>query len=345
MNPWLMYALTIAPTLLLWLVFLVAGTPRRGVLFGSSVPLDFMDSPQGQRIVRDYWMRGALATAVFIAMAIVVLKNGRDNFVAISIPVELVLWFALYSLAFRQTRKYAIDPPRVRIASLAQDATLGLHLAAMAAALLPLGVAAIFLHRNWAAIPAVFPIHWNFAGEPNGWDHRTVSGVYQPIWIGCAVVAILMLMRLLLRYVAGAQNDRRLSGVSLIYTAILISMAFTQVALLPLLTSASPENKSVLILVMLMGWGALILSILLVSLWIFRQHRSRKQVEPYDGTLDGCWRAGIFYFNPSDRAIFVPKRFGMGYSLNFAHPVSWLVMVGLLLPILYFLFQVHAGSR
>lgn len=345
MNPWLMYVLAIVPTLLLWLVFLVAGTARRGVLFGSSVPVDFMDSPQGKRIVGDYRMRGALATTVFIVMAVIALRNGRDNFVAISVPVELVLWFALYAVAFRQTQMYAIDPPRVRVASLAGDTRLGRHLAGMTATLLPLGLAALFLHRNWAAIPAVFPIHWNLAGQPNGWAHRTVAGVYQPIWIGCAVIAILMLVRLLMRYVAGAQNDRHLSGVSLIFTAILISMVFTQVALLPLLNSRSPEKTSALVLAMLMGWGALILCIVLVSLWMLRQRRARREVEPYDGTPDACWRAGIFYFNPSDRAIFVPKRFGMGYSLNFARPVSWLVLAVLLLPILYFLSLAHTGPK
>jgi uncharacterized membrane protein len=49
-----------------------------------------------------------------------------------------------------------------------------------------------------------------------------------------------------------------------------------------------------------------------------------------DRTLDRYWKLGIFYFNPDDSAIFVEKRFGLGYSLNFARPTTWLIM-GLLL--------------
>ena len=35
---------------------------------------------------------------------------------------------------------------------------------------------------------------------------------------------------------------------------------------------------------------------------------------------------GIFYSNPSDSALFVPKRFGVGYTLNFGNPWSWVVL-------------------
>jgi uncharacterized membrane protein len=37
-----------------------------------------------------------------------------------------------------------------------------------------------------------------------------------------------------------------------------------------------------------------------------------------------------FYFNPDDSNITVPKVSGLGYSLNFAHPLSY-VILGLIL--------------
>ena len=43
------------------------------------------------------------------------------------------------------------------------------------------------------------------------------------------------------------------------------------------------------------------------------------------GDDDRHWRAGQFYFNRDDRRILVPKRLGFGRTLNFAHPVSWLL--------------------
>lgn len=46
----------------------------------------------------------------------------------------------------------------------------------------------------------------------------------------------------------------------------------------------------------------------------------------------GNYRWGIFYFNPRDSRTIVPKRNAwMGWTLNFAHPGSFLVLLGILL--------------
>src|SRR6516164_1117892 len=40
---------------------------------------------------------------------------------------------------------------------------------------------------------------------------------------------------------------------------------------------------------------------------------------------DDHW-SGFFYSNPEDPALFVPKRYGVGYTLNFGNPWSWVVL-------------------
>jgi hypothetical protein len=44
---------------------------------------------------------------------------------------------------------------------------------------------------------------------------------------------------------------------------------------------------------------------------------------------DDHWK-GIFYWNPEDPALLVPKRYGIGYNLNFGNPWSWVVLAVLL---------------
>ena len=41
---------------------------------------------------------------------------------------------------------------------------------------------------------------------------------------------------------------------------------------------------------------------------------------------DKAW-SGPFYSNPDDSSLFVPKRYGIGYTLNFGNPWSWVVLV------------------
>jgi len=35
------------------------------------------------------------------------------------------------------------------------------------------------------------------------------------------------------------------------------------------------------------------------------------------------WIAGVFYFNRNDPHLLVPRRSGLGITLNFGHPLSW----------------------
>ena len=45
------------------------------------------------------------------------------------------------------------------------------------------------------------------------------------------------------------------------------------------------------------------------------------------------WRLGMFYCNRQDRRLFVPKRYGLGWTVNFANIWVWL-LVGLIVFVL-----------
>ena len=47
------------------------------------------------------------------------------------------------------------------------------------------------------------------------------------------------------------------------------------------------------------------------------------------------YRWGIFYFNKTDSRVFVPKRFGIGYTVNLSKPSVWVVIVLILMIVLY----------
>jgi uncharacterized membrane protein len=48
-----------------------------------------------------------------------------------------------------------------------------------------------------------------------------------------------------------------------------------------------------------------------------------------DRTPDECWKFGQLYFNPDDPAIWVEKRAGVGYTLNFGRPASWAILLAI----------------
>jgi len=59
---------------------------------------------------------------------------------------------------------------------------------------------------------------------------------------------------------------------------------------------------------------------------------------------DEVWR-GIFYFNPNDPALLVPKRFGIGYTLNFGNPWCWAVVALIFLMLALPLMLIGINAR
>ena len=93
-------------------------------------------------------------------------------------------------------------------------------------------------------------------------------------------------------------------------------------------------------LIFLLIWGLLI-AVLLVLLWHPQRSRTktstsadRQRTDAFFRDDDRYWYAGFFYNNPDDPAVFVPKRYGLGWTLNFGHPQARLVLIGMLLLVL-----------
>jgi uncharacterized membrane protein len=43
-------------------------------------------------------------------------------------------------------------------------------------------------------------------------------------------------------------------------------------------------------------------------------------------TPDACWYLGQIYYNPQGPAVFVRKRLGLGYTVNFGNRFSWVLL-------------------
>ena len=56
---------------------------------------------------------------------------------------------------------------------------------------------------------------------------------------------------------------------------------------------------------------------------------------------DRYWYGDFFYNNSNDPAVFVPKRYGLGWTVNFGQPAGKLILIGtLLLPLVLLILTV-----
>lgn len=67
----------------------------------------------------------------------------------------------------------------------------------------------------------------------------------------------------------------------------------------------------------------LVAGVLVVALDVGRRREQGPRAD------DPHWFAGVFYVNRGDRRVLVPKRYGLGFgrTLNFGHPVSWVIVL------------------
>jgi uncharacterized membrane protein len=47
------------------------------------------------------------------------------------------------------------------------------------------------------------------------------------------------------------------------------------------------------------------------------------------------WKLSIFYYNPENPRLFVPKRTGLPLTINFAKPAAWVLSIGILALLLF----------
>jgi uncharacterized membrane protein len=101
---------------------------------------------------------------------------------------------------------------------------------------------------------------------------------------------------------------------------------FAGVALLPL--RSHPDRMPGMLAIEIPLLAIIAIGTLLIARAVRGTRQEAGAVAGGDGTLNEHWKAGLFYVNRDDAALFVEKRFGVGYTINFGNPKSWWLTAG-----------------
>jgi hypothetical protein len=343
---------------------LAPGFPR-GCFFSVAVQPWLRSTPEGSHVLRWYRMKVTLHTLIGCVLLILPYSAADTSLPWYVSALAGLAWqlggclFA-YQAARRQVLPHGVDPAAAQAAAaLGRRVELPGGWTLQAGPFAALAGAALYLRWRWAELPERFPIHWGFDGQPNGWANRSAAGVFGPLLIAAVVAGSMALFGSLLRQdrntrgaeAAGAAERRFRRAVlwSLLATEYLLVLVSIQVSLLPLAAAAAggmagpPRIAPSVALILLF-----VVTVTIVLARIGRgarleAARDRVATKEPGGSPESRWKAGIFYVNPDDPALFVQKRLGIGYTLNFAHPLSWLILgLSTLVPLAVAAWVLHA---
>jgi uncharacterized membrane protein len=210
-------------------------------------------------------------------------------------------------------------------------------------------------------LPERIPVHWGPAG-PNRW------GSPHEMWVFLGVMLMQTAITLGAAFFIARGKERSLDGVEgatrlaartvldeqkklgvrmceWMFLGINAGMAFTWwVAVAAARTGdVSLVNHGVMALMAWMVVTILVPMIVAVRRGLSLRNKLR-DILPSDDE-DGWLAGGAFYVNPDDDRLWVEKRLGFGWTLNFAHRASWIILAALVgIPLLFTFLLVALAS-
>ncbi len=354
--------------LLAVLYHLMPRLTRPDLYFAVTVPPDFRDTQEGRGILRRYRIQVWIHT--LIGLGLVFASLWIKHFPALLVGFfwqAIGSFIALYG-ARKQVMPHAVTPKTIREAGLEpRQARLPGGWMVQLGPFAMLAAAGLWLHSHWEQIPGRFPVHWGFDGKPNRWAYRSFSSVYGTLLLGTAVcIGLVLLAYAILQgsrriQVGGTAGEREAHFQHTVLSVLLgaeyfLALVLSWTGLLPLARYGQrPAGLPIILLLTLVFVGAVVYILShtgqggtrLASVPDSSIDKPAKAHPVGDLTLDKYWKAGVFYINRDDPALVVEKRFGIGYTLNFGHPLSWLIMALLVLvPLGLVLVMAHTwGSQ
>jgi uncharacterized membrane protein len=326
-------------------------TPK-GELFTVSVPTAAASDPEARSLKRGYslWMLGL--TAALTGWIAYVLIAAHPNMAALAACVATIVLVLFGYLLMLHYRDRARDLKQVRgwVATAQEKAAMlgGVGIPKPVSLrwellnLLPIAASILVAVLGYDDAPDLIPIHESIDGVVNGWAEKSVPTMLLPIVFQLAMAGTMAIAHAMILRSKRPIDPRRPASSAFAYGAYVHAWSVCCVWM-----GLALNATGVVLEAAQVGWvslgiastaiTAVTLAILVPCIVLavrYGQNGTRLLARlPEDLTLpsdeDDRWYGGVFYANREDPAVVVPKRFGIGWTLNLGRPLSWVIVLGL----------------
>ena len=315
---------------------------RRGLLFGVYVGEERSGGEQARQITRG-WQTGIILWSVLsVAVGLGLFVRFRTPLTAVMAPFLMLAGYVVFYLrAYFRARAMAVEGPPAGVAVLdpAADAPSVLPLIVLAVGIIAGTFAIAYAAMHYHELPANVPTHFGLRGRPDAWRPKSFWTVMLlPLFtlvMGAGMAGMAFLVGRAKRAVRFPQTQisveaqrrfrlamtRYLSFMAVVVTGMLMMMSIDSIRVgLGRAEGLSPAA-------MVLGIAVAVLAVICVVYFFFRYGQGGARLERAAGNApltngladNRHWVLGAFYVNRDDPCIFVEKRFGFGYTINFGN--------------------------
>jgi uncharacterized membrane protein len=336
---------------------------KRTVIFGITVPEKHIKNEKLSSFKKKYSLLVSLLSIIALASYVIWVQSSNASeeqivLIGTIIQFSIILFsFTLYfyfhgkTLQLKKKMKWGENTKQIQITDLsarAKDEMLPWYVF-LVPILITVGVIGYTISQ-YNLLPDQIPTHWGINGEADAFTEKTpVSAISSPLMLlvmqAMFLAIIVSTKKSGIKLSATATNASRLRQLTLRkYTSWLLfltSILLTGMFSFFQLRTIHPEIVDGKI-VMAVPIIFLIITLGSTIAFALKVGRSDKQsideatagITDYDD--DRHWVGGLFYVNKSDPSIFVEKRFGVGWTINFGNPIGYfIILIPLALIILF----------
>ncbi len=325
---------------------------RRDLLFGVTVPPNTRSTPEGRRITRTY-AAGVIALSVLSVAALLavwyfqppaweflLILVGVGAMVLLSSVPFLIAYFQTHTLAERAReqgwRPEESAPPVAELRPRRYSDYIPWWWELLPLALI--GATAAYLAYTYPDAPDPFPTHFDINGNPNAFSPKTVGSYFLIVLVQIFMWALITVLTYLVVR-AKSLPGREETGFKRIVLRFLFAIKALVIGFMGIVGAASAYaavNATVLpewFLGVTIGYIVLVFAMVIVLTARASARSARLQpanASTTDRMDDSHWILGSIYFNRDDPSVFVERRFGIGWTVNFGSVGGVLTMVALL---------------
>jgi len=333
---------------------------RRTVIFGVSVPEDVYRDPRVKSLRGTYRNGVLIAGAVFVAAQALLYylggltEDAQAIWLSVLIAVNLCVNGAVYLRAYNGMKRLkeaegwnknapqlvTVDTGFRRKKSMVSPLYFVSHLVLIAGTLI------VSLTR-YDSLPAMIPTTYDTAGNVVGWMEKS----YKAILIMPGIELFMTLIMLFAYYMIAKSRQqidpanreaslrrnmvfRRRWSAFTVYGGLLMAAVFALVQL----TILGILDQGVTLILSLALPVVIIAAVIALAV---TTGQSGSRVKAGAGEYppakkaavredDSNWKYGVWYYNPDDPSLFVEKRVGIGWTMNWARPLAWVIIAGIL---------------